>query len=299
PRPHAAAPPASPMPPKSRTPYALRAAVRYATGRDAEAAASLTQALAIAPGRPLPLAATSPLFARTVENVREAQQAQPRGAVRFESVPHGLPVTLDGRPVGPAAVRVTGVPPGAHLWRAVLPSGEAVGGVVDVTSGKESAVTVRPAGTGPDATLALALAGNRLDTSSVEAASSLGRTAGADLVVFGTVSRASTGLTLDAFVLAPGDKAPRRLPRLTVDAELLDASVPLRAQVAALAARGVEAGATEPLPIVPAVGISAPPRLAQVAYPKTPERAPSGEKPATPQPDRKPQAPIRKPLVRP
>ncbi|MCP3139044.1 PEGA domain-containing protein [Pyxidicoccus xibeiensis] len=279
--------------------YALRAAVRYATGRDSEAAASLTQALTIAPGRPLPLAESSPLFARMVDNVREAQQAQPRGGVRFDSVPHGLAVTLDGQPVGLAPVRVTGVPPGAHLWRAVLPSGEAVGGVVDVASEREATVTVRPAGTGPEAALALALAGNRVDAAALEAASALGRAAGADLVVFGTVSRAGSGLTLESFVLAPGDKAPRRLPRLSVDVELLEAGTPLRAQVAALAARGVEAGVTEPLPVVPAASTSSPPRVSQVAYPKSPERVRTTEKPAPQQSDRKPLAPVRKPLTRP
>lgn len=279
--------------------YALRAAVRYATGRDEEAAASLTHALAVAPGRPVPLAATSPLFAKTVERVRAARESQPRGGVRFESVPPGVAVTLDDRPVGTAPVRVTEVPPGAHLWRAVLPSGDAVGGVVEVASDRQAVVPVRPAGTGPDAALALALAGNRLDAAALEAASALGRAAGANLVVLGTVSRAGTGLALDAFVLAPGDKAPRRLPRLSVDAELLEAAAPLRGWVAALAARGLEAGVTESLPAEPAADGAFASLPAQVPYPADPERAPAEAKPTAPAPDRKPLGPSRKPLVRP
>ncbi|MBZ4415027.1 PEGA domain-containing protein [Myxococcus sp. RHSTA-1-4] len=279
--------------------YALRAAVRYATGRDEEAAASLTHALAVAPGRAVPLASTSPLFAKTVERVRASQQAQPRGGVRFESVPPGLAVTLDGQPVGTAPVRVTEVPPGAHLWRAVLPSGDAVGGVVEVTPDQQAVVKVRPAGTGPDAALALALSGNRLDTAALDAASALGRAAGADLVVLGTVSRAGAGLALDAFVLAPGDRSPRRLPRLSVDADLLEAGAPLRGWAAALASRGVEAGVTEALPAEPAADVAFASLPAQVVYPASAERAPAGEKPAAPAPDRKPLAPNRKPLVRP
>jgi tetratricopeptide (TPR) repeat protein len=279
--------------------YALRAAVRYATGRDAEAAASLTQALALAPNRPLPLAATSPLFAKTVERVRAAQESGPRGGVRFESIPSGLAVTLDGRPVGTAPLRVTDVPPGAHLWRSVLPSDDAVGGVVEVAPDKQAVVQVRPSGTGPDAALALALASNRLDTAALEAASALGRAAGADLVVLGTVARTVTGLAVDAFVLAPGDTTPRRLARLSVDTELLEASAPLREGIAAVAARGVEAGVTEPLPVVPAPGDAFAPPPSQVAYPVSTERAPEAPKPAAPAPDRKPLQPIRKPLVRP
>lgn len=279
--------------------YALRAAVRYATGRDEEATASLTQALALAPGRPLPLAATSPLFAKTVERVRAAQDSGPRGGVRFESVPSGLAVTLDGRAVGSAPVRVTDVPPGAHLWRAVLPSGDAVGGIVEVAPDRQAVVQVRPAGTGPDAALALALASNRLDTAALAAASALGRAAGADLVVFGTVALAGPGLAVDAFVLAPGDTAPRRLPRLSVDTQLLEASAPLRDGIATVAARGVEAGVTEPLPVVPAPGESFAPPPSQVPYPTSAERAPEAPKPAAPAPGRKALEPIRKPLVRP
>ncbi|MCY1016567.1 PEGA domain-containing protein [Pyxidicoccus sp. MSG2] len=279
--------------------YALRAAVRYATGRDADAAASLTQALALAPNRHLPLAATSPLFAKTVERVRAAQESGPRGGVRFESVPSGLAVTLDGRPVGTAPLRVTDVPPGAHLWRSVLPSGDAVGGVVEVAPDKQAVVQVRPSGTGPDAALALALASNRLDAAALEAASALGRAAGADLVVLGTVTRTVTGLAVDAFVLAPGDTAPRRLARLSVDTELLEASAPLREGIAAVATRGVEAGVSETLPVVPAPGEAFAPPPSQVPYPMSAERAPEAPKPTAPTPDRKPLQPIRKPLVRP
>ncbi|NMO21355.1 PEGA domain-containing protein [Pyxidicoccus fallax] len=280
--------------------YALRAAVRYATGRDDEAAASLTHALAVAPGRSVPLASTSPLFAKTVERVRASRQSQPRGGVRFESVPPGLAVTLDGHPLGTAPVRVTEVPPGAHLWRAVLPSGEAVGGVVEVTSDQQAVVKVRPAGTGPDAALALALAGNRLDSAALEAASALGRAAGASLVVLGTVSRTGPGLALDAFVLAPGDTSPRRLPRLSVDADLLESGAPLRGWAATLAAKGVEAGTTESLPAEPAADVDFAALPMQVTYPTSEEHTPAAAPPATtPAPDRKPLAPNRKPLVRP
>ncbi len=276
--------------------YALRAAVRYATGRDDEASATLTQALAIAPGRTPALASSSALFAHTVERVRAEGAARPRGSVSIGSMPPGLAVSLDGRPVGTAPVRVTGVPPGAHLWRAVLPSGDTVGGVVEVASGREAEVTVRPPGTGPAATLALALAHDRLDAPALEAASALGREAGADLVVFGTVSPADGGLAVDAFVLAPGAPAPHRLPRQTVDAELLEAGEPLRALATALATQGAEAGTEVPLPLTPSGREPSAPVLAVVAYPtgESPSKAPAG-----PEPDRKPLAPIRKPLVRP
>ncbi|WP_217443416.1 PEGA domain-containing protein [Myxococcus sp. CA051A] len=274
--------------------YALRAAVRYAIGRDDDAASALTHALAIAPGRPLPLAATSPLFAHTVERVRAAHATQPRGVLRFESFPQGLEVTLDGSSAGTTPVRVTQVPPGAHLWRATLPSGEPVGGVVEALPEREVTFTIQPTGTGATAALALALSGNRLDTSALQAASTLGREASADLVVFGTLSRSDTGLALDAFVFAPGDAAPRRLPRLTMDLELLDAGEPLRALAAQLASRGVEAGLTEAPPLSPTPGASRVTRAAQSVY-----AVPLSNPVKPTAPTRKPVDPIRRPLVRP
>jgi hypothetical protein len=277
--------------------YALRAAVRYSQGRDEDAARALTFALTLAPGRALPLAATSPLFARTVERVRAALQQQPRGSVRFVSLPPGVPVTLDGQPVESAPVRVVELPPGLHLWRAVLPSGEATGGLVEALSGKEVEVKVLPPGEGPGAVLAAALAGNRLDAAAVEAATALGQTLRAELVVFGTVSRTDQGLAVDAFVHAPGSKTPRRVPRLALDTDLLDAGPPLRELSSALASRGAQLGDAVSLPVAPSPRAAPAPRLSQVKYPLE-DKPVSAPKPTAPAPDRAPLAP-RKPLVRP
>ncbi len=277
--------------------YALRAAVRYSQGRDEEATRALAFALALSPGRALPLAATSPLFARTVDRVHAALQEQPRGSVRFVSVPPGVPLTLDGQPMENTPVRVAEVPPGGHLWRAVLPSGEATGGLVEAVSGKEVEVKIRPPGEGPEATLAAALASNRLDATAVEAATTLGQTLRADLLLFGTVSRTDTGLAVDAFVLAPGTKTLRRIPRLALDTDLLDAGPPIRALASTLAARGPQIGEPASLPVAPSPGTGPAPRLAQVKYPAV-EKPSSAPKPVAPTTDRPPLAP-RKPLVHP
>jgi hypothetical protein len=277
--------------------YALRAAVRYAQGRDEEAERALASALALSPGRELPLTATSPLFARTVERVHATLRQQPRGTVRFLSVPPGVTVTLDGQPVGPAPLRVVDVPPGAHLWRAVLPSGETTAGIVEAVSGKEVEVTVRPPGEGPDAVLAAALAANRLDTAAVAAATALGQTLRADLVVLGTVSRVSTGLALDLLVLAPGSRTLRRLPRIALDTDLLDAGPPLRELSASLASRGPQLGEPVSLPVTPSPTPVPASRLAQVKYPLA-DKPVSAPKPAAAEPARPPLAP-RKPLIRP
>ncbi len=277
--------------------YALHAALLYSRGQDEEAERVLASALALSPGRPLPLAATSPLFARTVERVHATLRARPKGAVRFLSTPPRVPVSIDGQPVGAAPVRVVEVPPGAHLWRAVMPSGEAVGGIMKAVSGQEVKVEVPPSAEGPDAELARALAANRLDAAAVTAASALGEARGAGLVLFGTVSPHGTGLAVDVFILSPDSRAVRRVPRIALDAELLDAGPPLRALIATLAARGAEAGEPTSLPVTPAPGLPATPRLAEVKYPVEDKPAGPSKAPAR-TPDRSPLAP-RKPLVRP
>jgi hypothetical protein len=277
--------------------YALRAAVQYATGRDEEAARSLAFALGLSRGRPLPLAATSPLFARTVEATRQALEAQPPGTLRFTSLPPGVPVSVEGQPLGPTPLRVVRVPPGVHLWRAQLPSGEPVGGLVEVAAGGEAEVEVRPPGEGPGARLATSLAGNRLDARAVEAALALAREAQVELLLFGTVSRAGTGLALDAFVLAPRAQAPRRLPRLVLDAELLDAGPPLRELAGLLAARGVEAGKPEALPATVAPALPTP-RMTEARYPGVLAAPVEAPPPTSPPADRLPLTP-RKPLLRP
>jgi tetratricopeptide (TPR) repeat protein len=277
--------------------HALRAVLRYAQGQDEEAARVLSSALALSPGRRLPLAGSSALFAREVERVHKALQAQPRGSVRFVPVPPGVSVTLDGQPVGPAPLRVVEVPPGLHHWRAVLPSGEAAGGLVEVVSGKEAEARVKPPGEGPGAVLAAALAGNRLDTEAMEAATALSQSLKADLLVLGTVSRTETGLALDAFLFAPGARTPRRLPRMALDMDLLDAGPPLRQLAATLAAQGAEAGTPAPVPVAPAEQGIASPRLLQVKYPV--QELPASAPPPPPPAQSRPPLTPRKPLVRP
>ena len=67
-----AEPAASPTSARSSTRTRCSRAVQYNTGRDDEGLQSLKTALGLAPDRDLPLAATSPLFARVVTDTRKA-----------------------------------------------------------------------------------------------------------------------------------------------------------------------------------------------------------------------------------
>ena len=112
--------------------WALLSAVLYNTGRDEEGLAALNAALALGPSRELPLAQTSALFARVVAEARKGVQAGPRGTLLAESTPAGATFVLDGVALGPTPMEVKDVPAGSHAWKVQLPTGERLGGTVEV-----------------------------------------------------------------------------------------------------------------------------------------------------------------------
>lgn len=222
--------------------YALLSAVQYNTGRDEEGQKSLATALALAPERDLPLAATSQLFARVVADNRTLVKNAPKGVLQIETTPSGAPVVVDGIPLGNTPLQVKDVPPGSHFWRATLPNGETLGGVADVASGKTAKVTGASSSKDPESRLLSAVSQNRLDAELVKAATELAATAGLDVVVFGTLSKEGKGLALDAFIFAAKGAEVRRLPRANFDTELLSAGVEFYNLTGQLSTKGPKSG---------------------------------------------------------
>jgi hypothetical protein len=222
--------------------YALLAAVQYNTGRDEEGAKSLNQALALAPDRELPLAQTSALFARVVSDARKALKDGPKGALVLESSPANAPVQVDGLALGAAPLTIREVPPGLHFWRAALPSGEAVGGVVEVAAGKQAQAKAVSASKDPETRLLSALAQNKVDADVVSAAKEHAKAAEADLIVFGALSNEGKGLALDAFLFAAASGEVRRLARASFDTELLSAGMEFYNLAGEVAKKGDKVG---------------------------------------------------------
>ncbi|MCI0573973.1 MAG: PEGA domain-containing protein [Myxococcaceae bacterium] len=245
--------------------WTLRAAVQYAAGRDAEAEASLTRALALAPGRRLPLTLTSPLFAREVERLRQAVRGGPHGRVVIESTPPGATVAVDGVAYGATPLRLKDVPPGTHLWRVRLPSGEWVGGTVEVTASKEARVQAEAAGTSPDARIATLLARNRLDTELLAAARASAAARRAEALLIGTLRRDGASLSLEAFVFQAASGELRRLPRTTFDEDLLSAGQQFLSLASELA-RGGTLGEAVTLPAPVTTAALASPAWAEKAF---------------------------------
>lgn len=228
--------------------YALLAAVQFNTGRDEEGAKSLNQALALAPDRELPLAQTSALFARVVADLRKPVKEGPKGAVLLESSPANAPVQLDGQALGAAPLTIREVPPGLHFWRAALPSGEAVGGVLEVVAGKQAQAKAVSASKDPETRLLSSLAQNKLDPELVAAAKEHAKATEADLVVFGALSNEGKGLALDSFLFAAATGDVRRLARAAFDTELLSAGMEFYALAGELAKKGDKVGEAVKVP---------------------------------------------------
>lgn len=237
---------------------ALQSAVQFNTGRDEDGQKNLTAALALAPDRELPLAATSALFARVVADTRKQVKEAQKGSMQLESTPSGAAVFVDGVPLGSTPLLVREVPPGLHFWRILLPSGEQVGGAADVVSAKTTRVTAAASTKDPESRLLAQLSLNKLDGEVVTAAKEAAGAAQADLVVFGALSREGKGLALDSFLYSASSNEVRRLPRSTFDTELLSAGMEFYNLAGQMVSKGIKAGEAVrlPMPVSPTFGSS-------------------------------------------
>ncbi len=250
---------------------ALLSAVQFNTGRDEEGAKSLNAALALAPDRELPLAQTSALFAKVVSDARKSLREGPKSTLNVESSPSNAAVTLDGVTLGSTPLLIKEVPPGQHYWRAQLPNGELVGGVVDVAAGKPSPLKAVSQNKDPDSRLLSSLAQNKLDADSLAAAKEVAKAAGADVLVFGALSHEGKGLVLDVFSFTVASNDVRRLPRANFDTELLSAGMEFF-NVAGEMSKGAEAGSAVKVPAAVAQGAVASAKQAEVRYGQAPGR---------------------------
>ncbi len=228
--------------------YVLLSAIQYNTGRDDEGAKSLRTALALAPGRELPLAKTSALFTRVVNAARTELKAGPKGTLLVESTPAGAAVTVDGVALGATPLMVKDVPPGVHVWNVQLPSGEKIGGVAEVVGSKQAKVAAQSHGTDPEARMVVGLAQNKIDDAVVKAAKEQAKSVEADLLFFGALSKEGKTLALDYFVLKVASGEVKRLPRASFDTELLSAGMEFYNLVGRLAKEGLAVGADTRIP---------------------------------------------------
>jgi hypothetical protein len=246
--------------------YALLSAVQYNTGRDEEGLKSLNAALAMAPDRELPLAATSALFSHLVADQRKLIKSSPKGILVFESTPSGGAVTVDGIGLGNTPLSVTEVPPGLHYFKVLLANGETVGGTAEVMAGKQAKVTATSASKDPESRILGSLAQNKIDQDLLNAAKEQAALAQADFLVFGALSKEGRGLALDSFLFAAAGNEIRRLPRSNFDTELLSAGVEFYNLAGALAKTGAKTGDPVKVPSPVSASGAGPVKVADAKY---------------------------------
>lgn len=274
--------------------YALLSAVQFNTGKDDDGAKSLNQGLTIALERDLPLAQTSALFARVVTDAKKALQAAPRGSVMLESSPSNAPVLLDGQALGSTPLLVKDVPPGVHFWKATLPSGEVIGGLVEVASGKQAVAKAVSASKDPESRILASLSQNKIDQDLVAAAKEQAKNAETDLVVFGALSNEGKGLALDTFLFSAASGEVRRMARASFDTELLSAGMEFFNLAGELAKKGDKVGEAVRVPssvsMTLVAGGSA--KLAEAKYGAQKEPGVEGEGSGEPAKDDGPRKPL-------
>jgi hypothetical protein len=220
--------------------YGLSSAIHYQRGEDAAGAEALARSVALKPDGPS-VADSSVLFLRLVAQTRRTLEQREKATLVLQSVPPGLPVLVNGRPGGRTPLSVTGLPPGTHLWAVQLPNGALQGGAVELGAGAQLTVgSAPPKNDGPLEDRAfLVLTANRVDAAVLDAWRAHASATKAERVVTGVLSLApgpnGSELRIEPLVLTTADGAVRRLPPISVDLELLEASARLRPLVAGIA----------------------------------------------------------------
>jgi hypothetical protein len=220
---------------------ALQSAGQYNMGRDEEGAVTLREALAVAPNREVGLAASSLLFAQTVENARQQVKASANQRCLIETTPALAPVTFDGRVVGAAPLILTEVAEGTHFWSVLWPNGERAGGTIDIGGNKPAQIKAQ---TAPSAQLRLwkALSTSAPETDALAAAQQYAAALQVEYVLMGALSPEGKGLALDSFLFTTSTKSLRGLKRAPFDAELLNAGVEFFNLAGEIAKNGAQAG---------------------------------------------------------
>jgi hypothetical protein len=202
---------------------------------------------------------------------------------------------LDGLVLGATPLSVKDVPPGLHFWKVTLPSGEAVGGLVEVAAGKPASAKASSSSKDPESRLLSSLSQNKLDADLVAAAKEHAKAAEADLVVFGAISKEGKGLALDAFLFAASSGDVRRMGRASFDTELLSAGMEFYNLAGELAKKGDKVGEAVKVPSSVSMTLlaSGPAKVGEAKYGVVPGKEAEGlENPTEPTKDDGPRKPL-------
>ncbi len=208
------------------------AVLQYRMGKDDDAAKTVIDALRLSAGSPLKALAGSPTFAPVLEGLEKKETVLPKGSCRVDSIPQGADVYVDGQSAGKTPVLIRDLPSGKHWVRALLPSGEKWGEVVDVPARAETHLRAHSGAEGAIADISAQLAENLLKPTVVPALKQAAAAQKVAFLAFGVLHRTANGLALDPFLYSAERGTVSKLKRVAFDAEMLEAGLEMDKVVA-------------------------------------------------------------------
>lgn len=247
-------------------------------GEEEEAEAALAEVARLAPEHDLDPARFPPLFIRTHAKVRAATLKEAPGVLLVDRTAVGAEVRLDGRVVGTAPARFSGVPAGKHFVRVYREGQGLFGTVVEVQSGGEETVSPGFTKLGAEGPLEL-LANNRFTPDAARQVAEAARKAGVEVAVVGVVARSELAVPTVLLGIDPASGNAVRIGPMEFDGDLLNLSIEaLKAREALeTAAGGKGYAAVSEDPLVPGVKTAAAVEIAEVKL-RFDVKAPSEER---------------------
>lgn len=193
-------------------------------GQESETEIQLAYAAVLNPEVELDKKKFPPQFVRTHQKMRDKALQAERATIVVDATGAGASVEVDGRATAGAPVKVTEVPPGRHLVRALREGLPSFGTIVEVKAGES--VTVSPGFVATDGKSYVDdLQNNRLSPEAAKAVAEAAKAAGHKGAVVGVVSKTATSVLLQLVLVDATSGGFTRLPQVTYQAGLLDISI--------------------------------------------------------------------------
>lgn len=192
-------------------------------GQESEAEVQLAYAAVLNPELELDKKRYPPQFVRTHQKMRDKMLKEDKATILVDASGAGAVVHIDGRPTAGAPVKITEVPPGRHVVRALREGLPSFGAVVEVKAGES--ITVSPGFIAKDGTSYVDdLQNNRFTPAMAKAVAEAAKAAGLKGAVVGVASKSSGSVPVQ-LVLVDANAGMLRLPLVSLEESLLDLSI--------------------------------------------------------------------------
>lgn len=193
-------------------------------GQDDDAKVQLAFAAVLNPELQLDAKRYPPLFIRTFAKERDRALKEKRGVVFVDESGVGGSVEIDGRPTAGAPARISEVPAGLHLVRAVREGLPSFGALVEVKPGEE--VTVSPGFVAKGGKSWLDdLQANRFSPDGAKVVAEAAKQAGLAGALVGVVTKAAPQIPTRLVLIDAATGGLTELPAIGFTAGLLDVSI--------------------------------------------------------------------------